>query len=173
MNDPSQVSPFPEDELPAMTHKEASWHEHVASIHATSTPLDPARDSRDLAAAALPGTTLSGIYFPPTSAGCLMAVQGAERLGLTPNTADEVATLIYCMAKGEEAFDLVEAGDLETIVKRARQLVKSVPLREMKGLLQWCMATLNADADGAEKKPGPPQGPAVDPTQAATPRPPL
>ncbi len=151
-------SPPPLSPLPPMSHSEASWHAHTAGLRATPGQADASAPARQLAAAAAGGTTVCGIVFPPLSAGCLLAIQGAARLASEAGRhlagAEEVAVLVYCLARGERAFALTEAGDLRALVAEARALLAPVPLLDLPQLTQFAAASVAQATGTPEKKTG-------------------
>lgn len=163
---PADITPRPllppEDGKLPMSHQEASWHTHVAATRAAgNAPGDDVRDpASDLGRAASGGhQSVCGIDFPPLCAGNLLAIQSAQRLAASQSAsiegAEEAALLIYCLARGEKAFELAEAGDLAMLLREARGLLAPVPLREIPRLVEWCQAEIAAATGGgagAEKK---------------------
>lgn len=160
---PQAVPPGYEDAppaLPPMTHEEASWHTHMASMRATTTDTAAASPARTLAAASVAKDTRHGIEFPPLTAGCLLAIQGASRLvqdaGMRLDGAEEVAVMVYCLARGEEAFALTESGNLPTLLREARLMLAPVPIAEIPHLTEYIRASI-ALATGQPATPSPEQ----------------
>jgi hypothetical protein len=167
--------PFSGDPRPPMTHREASWHEHGASVRAGASPTaatDPARGLATAAAYSAPdgGLVVSGIRFRPLTAGGLLAIQATARLaedaGRSLDGADEIAALVYCVAESETAFLLAEEGRLGELMAAARRLLAPVPLTELRSLSLHCQEVIaratgrEAEADelarlAAEKKTAP------------------
>lgn len=150
--------PVDPDDLPPMRYQEASWHTHVASVNATPTAADQIAPAVALAAAAAGGKTVCGVYFEPMSAGALLAIQAASRLaldaGVRVDGPDEVAILVFCLARSDRAFDLAEAGQLNPLLKEARRLFKVVPLEKVEELTTYCSDTI-AVATGQKKTESP------------------
>lgn len=137
-----------------MRYQEASWHTHVASLNATPGEAERLAPAVALAAAAAGSRTVCGVAFEPISAGALIAIQAASRLaidaGLVIEGPDEVAVLVYCLARSERAFELTEAGQLRELVAEARRLIKGVPLAQLPELTAHCTETI-AVATGQKK----------------------
>lgn len=143
-----------------MTHQEASWHAHVASIRANPEPVEPLAPAMSLAAAAKGARTVCGIAFAPLTAGGLLAIQSVHRLALeagTPMTeSDQAAILVYCIAQSQAAFDLVEAGKLRELTAKARALLAPLPLDQLRTLTDYCTDALQrATGGGSDAAPKP------------------
>lgn len=154
---PDLDTPDPDD-LPPMGYREASWHTHVAAVRATPSTADATAEARALAAAASGCITVCGVSFAPISAGSLIAIQSAARLaeeaGRSIDGADEVALLVYCLADGQTAFRLAEAGAYLELVTAARRLLAPVPLSDLPALTAWCMDTMAKATGRPQKKTG-------------------
>lgn len=157
----SPLTPEPLPSLPPMGYSEASWHAHIASMNASEAAASTeVPSSTGLAAAALPGTMVAGIEFPPITAGSLIAIQSVDRLAMEAGTpldpTDEIAAMVYCMALGEDAFHLTQGGDLGRLLVAARELLRPVPLTDLRGLIEWCQTTIATATGEGEKKPASP-----------------
>ena len=157
---PEPISP-PDPDLPPMGYSEASWHSHIAAMNASeASASSEVPSSTGLAAAALPGTMVAGIEFPPITAGSLIAIQSVDRLAMEAGRplepTDEIAAMVYCMARGEDAFHLTQGGDLARLLVAARELLRPVALTELRGLVEWCQSTIATATGEGEKKPDSP-----------------
>lgn len=154
MSDTPPALPVDPDDLPPMTYREASWHAHLSGVNATPTAADQLAPAVALAAAAAGPSTVCGVVFEPMSAGALIAIQSANRLaidaGLVIEGPDEVAVLVFCLARSLRAFELSEAGQLREMIKEARRLIAAVPLERLPELTAHCTDVI-AHATGQKK----------------------
>lgn len=133
-----------------MSHREASWHEHIASQRASAMDVPVQGDPGVALARESGGMSCCGIDFPPPSIGSLLAMQMMGRMmtDYPLQGAEEVAVMAYCLRHGEDAFRLVESGQLDELIGKSRRLVASVPLDQLAHLAEWCGDRVSAAFSG-------------------------
>lgn len=154
MSDQPPALPDDPDDLPPMRYSEAQWHAHVAATRATPGEAERTAPAVALAAAALETTTVCGIDFPPLTAGGLLSIQAAstlaENAGMRVDGPAEIAVLVFCLARSERAFALIEASELSKLVAEATRLLLPVPLAMLPELVAYCTSNIQM-ATGQKK----------------------
>lgn len=142
-----------------MRYSEASWHTHTAAHRAEVSAEATLEPAVRLAAAAQPGTTVCGVYFEPITAGGLIAIQSvyalAARSGHALTGGEEIALLVFCLAKSADAFNLSESGKFAEMLAAARKLLSPVPLDQLTALSEYCQDAINSATGQKKSDPAP------------------
>lgn len=149
---------------PEITQKEANWQIHVAGLQASAqteaTGIDLATATHLLDAAS--GITVSGINFPPITAGFLMMLPLIEALRTKITSLSQeggqLACLAFCLGEPSIAWQTLRKDDEgKTFELAAFDYAQQFSLSDLRQLARWMtsqMAALNdAGEDPAPGKP--------------------